>query len=71
MRQSLIEHLRRKRPVLWQSWGTSGRRGLTADEANRVVDALVVWLRQQQEDYDAVAFMGSPGDIADLLSEET
>ena len=68
MRQSLIEHLRRKRPVLWQSWGTSGRRGLTADEANRVVDALVEWLRQQDE-WRAGYLIGEA--LADLLSEET
>ena len=64
MRQSLIDHLRDKTNL-------GQHQGFTIPMPEEVVDALVEWLRMQQQDYDGVAFMGSPGDIADLLSEET
>ena len=87
MRQSLIDHLRKKRPLRNTGWGGYHPTALDPKEAERVVDALVEWLRDLNEGtvlYTDLTGRYAPVDItagrdfaawfhrlADLLSEET
>jgi len=74
MRQSLIDHLRKKRPLRNTGWGGYHPTALDPKEAERVVDALVEWLRQGTvpTTYSDGSLFNEPFfALADLLSEES